>query len=70
MLGDGINDSACIAQADLGISMGMGSDLSLDRSDVVLIQNRLDSLPKSILISKKRDPSFYKILFYHLFIIR
>ncbi|WP_411824891.1 heavy metal translocating P-type ATPase [Leptospira sp. 'Mane'] len=53
MLGDGINDAACIAQSDLGISMGMGSDLSLDRSDLVLVQNRLDSLPKSILISKK-----------------
>lgn len=53
MVGDGINDSACIAQADLGVSMGMGSDLSLDKSDVVLVQNRLDSLPKSIKISRK-----------------
>ncbi|TGN18766.1 heavy metal translocating P-type ATPase [Leptospira idonii] len=53
MLGDGINDSACIAQSNLGISMGMGSDLSLDRSDMILIQNRLDSLPGSIAISRK-----------------
>ncbi len=53
MVGDGINDSVCIAQSNLGISMGMGSDLSLDRSDVVLVKNRLDSLPKSIAISRK-----------------
>ncbi|TGM11511.1 heavy metal translocating P-type ATPase [Leptospira selangorensis] len=53
MLGDGINDSACIAQADLGISMGMGSDLSLDKSDIILVKNKLDSLPKSVLIARK-----------------
>lgn len=53
MVGDGINDSACIAQADLGISMGMGSDLSLDKSDIILVKDRLDSLPKSILIARK-----------------
>ncbi|PKA15004.1 heavy metal translocating P-type ATPase [Leptospira haakeii] len=53
MLGDGINDSACIAQADLGISMGMGSDLSLDKSDIILVKDRLDSLPRSVLIARK-----------------
>ena len=53
MVGDGINDSACIAQADLGISMGMGSDLSLDKSDIILVKDRLDSLPKSVLIARK-----------------
>ncbi|MEI1278468.1 heavy metal translocating P-type ATPase [Leptospira venezuelensis] len=53
MVGDGINDSACIAQADLGISMGMGSDLSLDKSDIILVKDKLDSLPKSVLIARK-----------------
>ncbi|PJZ70456.1 copper-translocating P-type ATPase [Leptospira perolatii] len=52
VVGDGINDSLCIAQANLGISMGVGSDLSLDKSDMILVSNKLESLPKGLKIAK------------------
>ncbi|WCL50505.1 heavy metal translocating P-type ATPase [Leptospira sp. GIMC2001] len=41
MVGDGINDSAAMAKADIGVSMGVASDISLDRSDIILVNNNI-----------------------------
>ncbi len=59
MAGDGINDSVALSRADIAIAMQSGADVSIDVSDVVLLNNSLKSLKNSFLISK-RTYSFVK----------
>ena len=67
MCGDGINDSISLVKADIGVSVGNGTDIAMDSSDVVLMKDNLDRINTLIEISKKTMKIIKQNLFWAFF---
>ena len=66
-VGDGINDSVSIKQADIGIALNSGSDITKDAGDIILINNQLSAVLKSINLSSKTMTIIKQNLFWAFF---